>query len=529
MAQANPNVKPDSPTFSSTILNVTCTHFSTLVHATFLGQVPFFSPSVTVIVDYFSFLPSRVPAGGSAFGSLTMPTRQNPSSVPAFAAAVFDDPFEEVPMVFGQVRLGKSLDNERAPSGGFAISVSKVTASSVEFSFMCLNDELFQTYDDYNGSNEDNDDDEDDYPCVWKDFYFIDWRAWPRKGMIGANTTLYGNLYELDSSKQSALVAGHQDTEVQFSDYSDLKFNAPPGMIAMVHVGKNERNNVFGVSVGINTVQTQKSFFPSLQLISDKRWKDNLSLAWFAWNGTGVYCESTGDVLCNGHGVCPGGGSDESLRPCICDDHWVGSGCTECAPSFATTKCKPCDGYVEFDGNGVCNGHGTCDEGKSGSGKCNCQVEKGYTGADCGTCSVGWYGDAAYPNYQDCSRCPYSSPAGKVCNGLHAGSCVSTDQDEQIWACACKGNFSGECLLIARRKKSCGNVHIPSYPINSSLTSYVAQIMILTTAFTLPTVLSALSVTLVPPATLNAPKNAVAAANAASPLCLQKLQRTARL
>jgi len=156
-----------------------------------------------------------------------------------------------------------------------------------------------------------------------------------------------------------------------------------------------------------------------------------------------VYCNSTNGLLCNGHGVCPDGGSDSDPMSCLCETNWNGNvACTTCASNFATSSCTPCDGYD--DKIGACSGHGVCDDGIEGTGTCECDEVDGYTGEGCGTCNSadGWFGNPSPPYYQDCARCPYSGGVdGKVCNGK--GLCVEIREDgDDIWECQCSGNFS---------------------------------------------------------------------------------------
>ena len=96
-------------------------------------------------------------------------------------------------------------------------------------------------------------------------------------------------------------------------------------------------------------------------------------------NGTG---------LCSGHGVC-----DLATEGCTCHaspdlGFWEdASNCTECLPGYYGARCDaPCPGGA----CNACNGHGVCDWGVSGSGKCTCNAQ--WTGPDCGRCEAGLFG-----------------------------------------------------------------------------------------------------------------------------------------
>ena len=82
-------------------------------------------------------------------------------------------------------------------------------------------------------------------------------------------------------------------------------------------------------------------------------------------------------------------------------------------------SCSPCPGNQNL--TIICSGHGTCDEGSSGTGACICDYEWAgsdicstcrahYEGPTCETCSRGWDGlkcDKCYPGYtgKSCNVC----------------------------------------------------------------------------------------------------------------------------
>ena len=137
--------------------------------------------------------------------------------------------------------------------------------------------------------------------------------------------------------------------------------------------------------------------------------------------------------VCSGHGACQGGA-------CACDGqpaqgHWGGLSCDACAPGYFGASCEQvcvmgvsadqqcvCDtGWAHAncsarcpDGSqGVCSGHGLCDDGNLGSGTCLCQP--GYAGADCAlTCPGGVDGP--------CSGHGLCDPSGGACACLDAAA-----------------------------------------------------------------------------------------------------------
>jgi serine/threonine protein kinase len=232
-----------------------------------------------------------------------------------------------------------------------------------------------------------------------------------------------------------------------------IKFDpeVPPGVIGMVYIStvseENDYLQVYGLSLGINAVDTSKSFYADIYASDEMNITPQLSVAWFAWNGTGTNCPKNKDgVVCSGHGVCPD--SPEGVTAvCACDGGFKGDGCTFCREDFAGATCSVCDGAKTNPDTGevetVCSGHGTCNMNITGDGSCSCDPN-GYgtlyddTSKACGYCLDGWYGDP-YSYGQECYKCPYSSgPEGEVCNGESAGTC-----NEDASLCECKEPFTG--------------------------------------------------------------------------------------
>jgi hypothetical protein len=106
---------------------------------------------------------------------------------------------------------------------------------------------------------------------------------------------------------------------------------------------------------------------------------------------------ASGGPACNGHGTC--------------DDGILGTGRCACNPGFVGSYCQ----YS----NATCSGHGNPD----GTGGCTCTA--GFAGAACGACAVNHY---AYPT---CRYCLASS----TCSGN--GACGPQGQ------CVCNAGFGG--------------------------------------------------------------------------------------
>ena len=87
--------------------------------------------------------------------------------------------------------------------------------------------------------------------------------------------------------------------------------------------------------------------------------------------------------------------------------HWEGDACAQCRAGYYGAGCAAaCPGVAE---GRACGGHGRCDDGARGTGRCLCyaDVERGHwAGERCGECRGGWYGD-------QCRRqCPTADPEG---------------------------------------------------------------------------------------------------------------------
>ena len=94
---------------------------------------------------------------------------------------------------------------------------------------------------------------------------------------------------------------------------------------------------------------------------------------------------------CGGHGKCDAGvlGSGR----CTCTGAWEGVNCDGCLPGYFGKTCtQTCPGGVTSDT--WCSGHGDCSQGPTGSGDCIChKLFSGFwAGPLCDQCAVGYYG-----------------------------------------------------------------------------------------------------------------------------------------
>ncbi len=171
--------------------------------------------------------------------------------------------------------------------------------------------------------------------------------------------------------------------------------------------------------------------------------------------------------ICSGHGTCSMGingsglcqcaegfvglncescGNGRAGDNCECDPAHSGENCAECNDNYFGENCEPCPGLGTEAG--VCNGHGTCLDGLSSPGTCQC--DKGFqgdlcnectanrSGPDC-TCATGWDG----PNCDRCAPGYYGSDCRQTCPGFgtEAGICgghgVCNDNLDGDGSCKC--------------------------------------------------------------------------------------------
>ena len=148
-----------------------------------------------------------------------------------------------------------------------------------------------------------------------------------------------------------------------------------------------------------------------------------------------------GGTACGGHGVCAGSGE------CVCDQdalagHWDGPACAACSPGHFGAACRAvCPGGA----CAPCSGHGVCHDGVAGNGTCACVAGPAtgfFTGAACDRCLPGYYSNGCL------MPCPggAASPCGGhgACDDGRRGSgrcaCVQTEA-AGFWA----GDACGSC------------------------------------------------------------------------------------
>jgi len=153
-----------------------------------------------------------------------------------------------------------------------------------------------------------------------------------------------------------------------------------------------------------------------------------------AWMSYALRCGDL-EVACSGHGAC-----NLEIGTCTCDysisaGFWSGEICEQCESGYFGSKCaSQCPG-------GACNpcsGRGTCDDGMMGTGTCHCAYNYSYGywgGPACDTCATGFWGLSCK------DHCPAVN--GLVCNGkgtcnqgrLGTGQCTcAADQYQGWWA-----------------------------------------------------------------------------------------------
>eukprot|EP00658_Telonema_sp_P-2_P038496 TRINITY_DN27609_c0_g1_i2.p1 TRINITY_DN27609_c0_g1~~TRINITY_DN27609_c0_g1_i2.p1 ORF type:complete len:262 (+),score=37.49 TRINITY_DN27609_c0_g1_i2:213-998(+) len=140
-------------------------------------------------------------------------------------------------------------------------------------------------------------------------------------------------------------------------------------------------------------------------------------------NSDDVSCD-----MCSGHGLCSIA-ADSGESTCVCDEGWRGERCDDCSEAAYGISCQLACPKSTI--GAVCYGHGTCDSGVYGSGKCTCQT--GFDAVEsCSMCEDGFTG------YPTCGTlCGRDSFAGKVCSGH--GTCRSQPNG----TCSCETGFSG--------------------------------------------------------------------------------------
>ncbi len=112
----------------------------------------------------------------------------------------------------------------------------------------------------------------------------------------------------------------------------------------------------------------------------------------------GADCSGVCSSTCVSNGTCMDDGS------CVCSNHWTGTQCDVCPSGYWGTNCEnECPGGHATP----CGGNGTCDDGTTGDGTCECN--SGYILAN-GTCIAREACNRPLFTDADCSSgCPRSS------------------------------------------------------------------------------------------------------------------------
>eukprot|EP00755_Sulcionema_specki_P016698 Sspe_Gene.62648::Locus_35319_Transcript_1_3_Confidence_0.500_Length_4064::g.62648::m.62648 len=141
---------------------------------------------------------------------------------------------------------------------------------------------------------------------------------------------------------------------------------------------------------------------------------------------------------CNGHGTC------HPEQGCVCSGNWdPDTLCGTCLPGYFDPSCSSaCPGLKTTCT--ICSGHGTCNDGVAGDGKCKCDDsdETGYWGgADCGNCKEAVFG----------ARCrtacpPLSSPRDVISPPCHGhGTCSWGRTGDGTCTCDENWDFAANC------------------------------------------------------------------------------------
>ena len=137
---------------------------------------------------------------------------------------------------------------------------------------------------------------------------------------------------------------------------------------------------------------------------------------------------------CNQHGTCADGRVGDGQ--CRCHDsallgHWQGLDCAQCQPGFWGLGCtSECPGGHALP----CTGHGVCDDGPLGSGRCACDAR--WTEANCTQCAQGYFGPGCG------GACPGLGAVAGVCSGH--GRCSSGLRGDGRCLCAA-GHWGPDC------------------------------------------------------------------------------------
>ena len=143
-------------------------------------------------------------------------------------------------------------------------------------------------------------------------------------------------------------------------------------------------------------------------------------------------CPGGACLECSGHGVCDAGVNGTGA--CRCAAQWMGVACDECVSAFYGPTCtSPCPTHIPVAHSPgavplVCSGYGRCHEGRFGSGECACDQSPGsgyWAGPNCSACTPGYWGPdcrAVCPGMAEGAAC---AGHGRCNDGRHGdGRCA---------------------------------------------------------------------------------------------------------
>ena len=174
-------------------------------------------------------------------------------------------------------------------------------------------------------------------------------------------------------------------------------------------------------------------------------------------------------VFCTGHGFCDDGRL--GTGNCRCEPTWAPPNCAVCADRFSGVNCTiPCQNgntsgklcicnpfyggagcsrrcAASFENGTVCSGHGTCEEGESGTGRCLCAAP--YKGPACNCTDIDCLTET--PN----SQC--NAATGECeCDIFHAGlGCTLCGKE--YWGATCREPCSCRAVVNGTRGPMHGN------------------------------------------------------------------------
>ena len=135
----------------------------------------------------------------------------------------------------------------------------------------------------------------------------------------------------------------------------------------------------------------------------------------------GYFGETCQECPACGHGTCDSG--KEGSGKCVCDEGWGPDGeCVSCLEGYWGMDCEACPS---------CHDHGKCNDGMSGDGQCVCEGNWDPR-VDCEDCISGFWGLGCE------GECPRND-AGEICSGH--GTC--NDKDYGNGRCTCDEGMVG--------------------------------------------------------------------------------------